>query len=137
MAHHDVRQKKMTKRYPEYSRGSNGDIPEPLCYDYLDVFADHALGYLWDMNGVPVEVASVAGVSSHPLDQRFEEWTAIYDSKPLDAHDFPKWGSDEERSRFDADGESLARELFVTLERKHTVIYSPTAGPKLILEKQK
>ena len=45
--------------FPEYPSNERGEIPEPMCFDVLRVFADYGGVYLWDMNGVPTMVSEI------------------------------------------------------------------------------
>ena len=119
-----------SQRYPDYPLDERGEIPEPMCFDLLRVFADYGGAYLWDMNGVCTMVSEIThpgdDTFTEPLDAEFEKWQKLYDEKPLDKTDYPLWDSKEEQIKFDEDGKTLAKKLYDFFKGRRTVIYYPT-----------
>ena len=122
----------MNTHYPNYPRDSDGDIPEPLCYDLLRIWAEHGRAYLWDMNGVCISISYLTNQEGNePLDLELEAWQSVYEGKPLTEHHDPKWDSEKEQIEFDAEGASLAKKVFEFFNKTKTVIYFPTCGGEL------
>lgn len=113
---------------PDYDRNQSSDIPKPLCYDLIRIWAEHAGAYMWDMNGVCIDLSCITNNDDEPLDRALEKWQKLYESKPLDPEYNPAWDSEDERARFDAAGQLLARQVYDFFNGTKTVIYYPTKG---------
>ncbi len=102
------------------------DHPERDPFSVLSVFAEFGSGdgdtYLWDANGVPIEVGEITG-RTEALDAQFRSWARQYDSQSSDREPFT--GDPEGRQKFDQEGTRLAEALFELLHRKTPVIYRP------------
>lgn len=92
----------MRTRYPDYPRKSDGDIPEPLCYELLRIWPEHGGAYIWDMNGMCISISCVTNIEGNePLDDELEEWQKKFEWKPLNDRCDPTWDSETEQSAFD------------------------------------
>ena len=118
----------MDTLWPSYPRDASGDIPEPQCFDFLTIRAEHGGAYLWDMNGACITVGCVTGDDRDPMDALLDAWQSEYEGKPLTPTDCAHWNSERERFEFDEAGRRLAVKLYDTLNGKKTVIYEATDG---------
>lgn len=114
------------RRFPDYPRDPDDDIPEEMCLDVVRVWAEWGGAYLWDMNGCSCGVADITGKTSEALDAEFEEWQSIYEGNKMDDKYDPIWNSDFKRLEFDRKGIDLSRRLFEYLQGAKTVIYFDT-----------
>ncbi|MGD9874875.1 MAG: hypothetical protein AB7T27_11505 [Kiritimatiellia bacterium] len=116
----------MNTHWPDYPLGPDGQIPEPLCYDVLMVWAEEwCCAYMWDMNGLPVYVEELEGHNKE-LDQEFDDWQYRLTCQPVNEDHDRVWKSEEDRLAYDREGMELARKLYEYFQRKKTVIYRST-----------
>ena len=119
----------MSSQFPDYPRDEDGDIPEPLCYECLRVWAEYGEAYLWDMSGVSISVSTVTGKEPEPLDDEWMTWIGWYEGKPMNEECWPMWDSPEELRSFNEKGAELARRTFEHLGERHTMVYFPIEAP--------
>lgn len=124
----------MSQWFPDYARDASGFIPEPQCFDLLQILPEYGWGYLLDMNGCGIMVSCVVDVEKCPLDDEFEAWQAKYENTKMDENFDPIWNSEKDKREFDEEGLSLAHRLFDFFGGTKIIIYYFLDGHQIRLD---
>ena len=110
-------------KYPAYPCDASGDILEPACFDFIEIWPEHEFDYIWDMNGTAMCAEDISHtVEAIELDKKLSDWCKRYRCIICGK----TWDSVEAQDQFDKDGLDLAKAAFTLFGGKKTIIYRST-----------